>query len=311
MNLLSLTVRDVAMMAENQLREAGVPDYANDARVLLEYALAMSKKDIFLYWTKELDEFHCERYLSLVQRRSGGEPLQYITGVQNFMGIDIAVNENVLIPRQDTETVVDNAKRIIDSTLTKKQVNPEGVHIFERIPGRKNWEVLDLCCGSGAIGIAIAAQCRNVKKVVCTDISPEAVGVARGNSRNAGVEKKMDFHVGNLFGALKKRDRFDMIISNPPYIRSDVIPGLQREVKDHEPLIALDGGEDGLDFYRQIIDEAPRRLSKAGVLVLETGYDQGEAVAEMIKETGAFSLIEILKDLAGNNRAVTAVLSHK
>lgn len=308
---MSLTVREVAAMAENQLREAGVPDYQHDARALLEFALGMSRKDIFMYWTNEIDEFHCDAYLDLAERRGRGEPLQYILGVQNFMGIDISVNENVLIPRQDTEVVVQNAKLIVESVLSKKKVQADSPHIYESLSGRKNWEILDLCCGSGAIGVAMAKLCTNVKKVVCTDISAQAVGVARENSRKAGVEKMMDFHVGDLFGALRKRAKFDMIISNPPYIRTDVIPGLQREVKDHEPLIALDGGADGLDFYRRIVSEAPSRLAKKGVLVMEIGYDQGDAVKSLLEESNAFPMIEIVKDFAGHDRAAIAVCGGK
>lgn len=308
---MSLTVRELIEMAENQLREASVPDLEHDARALMKHAFEMSETDLFMYWTKEIDEFHCDNYLSLVQRRSAGEPLQYIIGVQNFMGIDFEVNENVLIPRQDTETVVENAKNLIDSTLSKKKTDPESEHIYENIPGRKNWTVLDLCCGSGAIGVSLARLCPNTKKVICTDVSPAAVGVARENAIKAGVEKKMDFHVGDLFGALKKRDKFDMVITNPPYIRSEVIQTLQREVKDHEPMIALDGGEDGLDFYRRIIEEAPSRLEKEGILVMEIGHDQAEAVRSLVEASGNFGKTEVLKDLAGNDRTLISIKKKK
>lgn len=308
---MSLTIREILTMAETQLREAEIPDYEHDARALLEYSFAMTRADVFMNWTREMDEFHCDRYLDIVERRGKGEPLQYILGSQSFMGIDIKVNESVLIPRQDTEVVVENAKYIAESKLTKKQIDPESPYIYEKLVGRKNWTVLDLCCGSGAIGIAMAKLCPNVKKVIGTDVSPDALVVARENANRAGVIKKMDFHVGDLFGALKKRAKFDMIISNPPYIRSDVIPTLQREVKDHEPMLALDGGEDGLDFYRRIVSEAPDRLEKQGVLVLEIGHDQGEALVDLIQETGRFAEVQVAKDYAGHDRCVIAVLKSK
>ena len=305
---MSLTLRDLKRMAETQLMEAGVPDYENDAEILMEYCFGLDRTDIFMNRDREIDEFRCDNYLDHVYRRSKREPLQYITGTQCFMGIDFKVTPDVLIPRQDTERVVTNAKVIIESRNNRKTRDLESPYIYEWIEGRRNWKVLDLCCGSGAIGISLAKICGNLKKAVLTDISEKAVSLARVNAIAAGMEKKISVRAGNMFEPLKNREKFDMIISNPPYIPSDVIPTLQPEVKDFEPVGALDGGADGLDYYRQIVSEAPGRLEKEGILILETGHDQGKAVTELINDTGKYQKTEIVKDYGGNDRVVIAVV---
>lgn len=304
---MGLLLRDLLTMAEKQMEDAGVPDFEHDAKALLEYALGFNRTDIFMMWSNEIDDLRVDRYLEVIDRRASGEPLQYITGVQNFMGIEFKVNENVLIPRQDTERLVDNAKLIINMKNTKKTVNPDSPYIYESIMAKKNWKVLDLCTGSGCIGISLAKQCEGIKKVVMTDISPEALMVARENAKNAGVEKKIEIHPGDLYAPIKKKERFDMIISNPPYIRSEVIPTLMREVKDHEPMLALDGGEDGLDFYRRIVEGAPDRLNQEGVLALEIGFDQADDVVALIDATEKFKKTEVIKDYGNNDRIVLAL----
>lgn len=303
-----LRLKDLLAMGENQLEQAKVPDYAHDARALMEFAFNLDRSQMFMKWADDIDDVWCDHYLDIVHRRALGEPLQYITGVQNFMGIDFKVNENVLIPRQDTERLVENARLIVESKTTKKTADPESPYIYEAIAARKNWKILDLCCGSGAIGISMAKLCPNVKKVLCTDISGEALAVAKENAKAAGVEKKTEFASGDMFEALGKRAKFDMIISNPPYIESSIIPTLQREVREYEPMLALDGGEDGLDFYRTIIEQAPGFLDKKGILMLEIGYNQAEQISAMLEETDAFSKTEIVRDYGGNNRVVCALL---
>lgn len=303
-----LRLKDLLAMGENQLEQANVPDYAHDARALMEFAFNLDRSQMFMKWADDIDDVWCDNYLDIVHRRALGEPLQYITGVQNFMGIDFKVNENVLIPRQDTERVVENARLIVESKTTKKTADPESPYIYETVAARKNWKILDLCCGSGAIGISMAKLCPNVKKVLCTDISGEALAVAKENAKAAGVEKKTEFASGDMFEALGKRAKFDMIISNPPYIESSIIPTLQREVREYEPMLALDGGEDGLDFYRTIIEQAPGFLDKKGILMLEIGYNQAEQISAMLEETDAFSKTEIVRDYGGNNRVVCALL---
>ena len=303
-----LRPKDLLAMGENQLEQAGVPDYAHDARALMEFAFELDRSQMFMKWSDDIDDIWCDKYLDIVHRRALGEPLQYITGVQNFMGIDFKVNENVLIPRQDTERVVENARLIVESKTTRKTADPESPYIYEAVAARKNWKLLDLCCGSGAIGISMAKLCPNVKKVLCTDISGEALAVAKENAKAAGVEKKVDFASGDMFDALGKRAKFDMIISNPPYIESSIIPTLQREVREYEPMLALDGGTDGLDFYRTVISKAPEYLDKKGILVLEIGYNQADEIKAMLEDTEAFAKTEIVRDYGGNNRVVCALL---
>ncbi len=303
-----LRLKDLLAMGENQLEQAGVPDYAHDARALMEFAFNLDRSQMFMKWSDDIDDTWCDRYLDIVHRRTLGEPLQYITGVQNFMGIDFRVSENVLIPRQDTERLVENARLIVESKTTRKTADPESPHIYEAVAARKNWRILDLCCGSGAIGISMAKLCPNVKKVLCTDISEAALAVAKENSAAAGTGKKVDFAAGDMFEALGKKAKFDMIISNPPYIESSIIPTLQREVREHEPLLALDGGADGLDFYRTIISQAPGFLDKKGILMLEIGYNQAEQISAMLEETEAFAKTEIVRDYGGNSRVVCALM---
>ena len=304
---MGLTFRELRTMAETQLKDADVPDYENDAEIIMEYCFGMNRTDLFMNKDREIDEDRCNNYLDLVYRRSKREPLQYITGTQCFMGIDFKVTPDVLIPRQDTEKVVTNARVIIESKNTKRNRVLSSPYIYEWMVGRKNWKVLDLCTGSGAIGVSLAKLCPNLKKVVMTDISEKAVSIARTNAALAGVDKKTSFLTGDLFEPLKKKEKFDMIVSNPPYIPSDVIPTLMPEVKDNEPVSALDGGEDGLTYYRRIVSEAPLRLEKEGILVLEIGHDQGPAVQNILEETGNYQKTEIVKDYGGNDRVIIAV----
>ena len=241
-----------------------------------------------------------------MEKRKQRMPLEYIIGYTEFMGLTFSVDENVLIPRQDTETLVEDAMEIIRDNTLRGQSLP--------IRKRRDWEVLDLCCGSGAIGISLASLCPGVNSVICSDISKGALSVARRNASKLGVSKKVDFEEGSLLKPFKgrfKNKRFDMIISNPPYIKTSVIATLQREVRDHEPMMALDGGIGGLDFYKGILEDAAGCLKKDGVLMLEIGHDQREDVCSLITQTERFDHVTALQDLAGRDRIVAAVLRGK
>jgi release factor glutamine methyltransferase len=291
---MSLIIKELLQIGESALSKAGCMDPRIDAELLMMYLLKIDRQQLFLMSPNLLDEKNCEAYFKLLDVRAGGMPVQYITGEQEFMGITFKVNEDVLIPRQDTETLVEEAVRMVKE-LTAQKKAPRG-----------GWQALDLCCGSGAIGISLCKLVKGVK-VTAGDISGRAVDVARENARNAGVAGQMKFVEGDLFNPLRKgigRARFHLILSNPPYIRRDLIPALQRGIVEHEPLIALDGGEDGLDFYRRITAEAPAYLRPEGMLFLETGYDQGEAVCALARATGRFEDITVIKDLAGHDRVV-------
>jgi len=288
---MSLIIKELLQIGETALSKAGCMDPRIDAELIMMFLLKMDKQQLFIKSPALLDEKSCEAYFKLIDIRAGGTPVQYITGEQEFMGIRFKVNENVLIPRQDTETLVEE---IIRFAMDQKK-SPRG-----------GYQILDLCCGSGAIGVSIGKYIRD-SKITATDISSKAIDVAKENAQNAGLLKQMKFLEGDLFAPIRKGiggAKFHIIVSNPPYIRRDVIPTLQREVAEHEPMLALDGGLDGLDFYRRIITEAPDYLRPGGMLFLEIGHDQGRQVSEIAENTDRFEEIEIIKDLPGNDRVV-------
>ena len=296
---MSLLVKEMLTMGEKQLMDSDIADAARDCKILYCYMMDIPFSKIILEYQNMLQDRLCEKYFELIDRRSSGEPVQYIMGSQEFMGLEFIVNENVLIPRQDTETLVEDALEIINTgTLRGEDMDVK----------RKEWDILDLCTGSGAIGVSLA-RIANKVNVTCSDISEGAIKVAKENAQKHGVAKSVKFEQGDLFKPFSKhfrKQKFDMIISNPPYIKSSVIPTLQKEVCEHEPLSALDGGESGLDFYEKIVSGVGSHLRKGGVLLLEIGHDQGEAVSGLLSRNGDFTSIRVLKDLANRDRIVFA-----
>ena len=293
-----MKTRILVKEGEYQLSKAFCMDPKIDAQELYCYLTGLDKVSLFLKAEEEVDPETEEKYMELIRRRAERIPLQHITGVQEFMGYTFRVNPHVLIPRQDTETLVTEAAKTIQSTPREK------LSFFEKLKGRKEWDVLDLCCGSGAVGISLAKICSNVK-VTTTDISAEAVETAEANAEDLRV--KVRFITGDMFEPVKGR-KFDMIVSNPPYIRTNMISILQEEVKDHEPLNALDGGRDGLDFYRTIVEKAADFLKPEGFLLVEIGHDQGEDLRKMLKDSGKYSPAAVIKDLPGRDRVVKCKL---
>ena len=293
-----MKTRILVKEGEYQLSKAFCMDPKIDAQELYCYLTGLDKVSLFLKAEEEVDPETEEKYMELIRRRAERIPLQHITGVQEFMGYTFRVNPHVLIPRQDTETLVTEAAKTIQSTPREK------LSFFEKLKGRKEWDVLDLCCGSGAVGIYLAKICSNVK-VTATDISAEAVETAEANAEDLRV--KVRFLTGDMFDPVKGR-KFDMIVSNPPYIRTNMISILQEEVKDHEPLNALDGGRDGLDFYRTIVERAADFLKPEGFLLVEIGHDQGEDLRKMLKDSGKYSPAVVIKDLPGRDRVVKCKL---
>lgn len=301
---MSLPLKELIKIGENQLAEAGISDAAIDAKELFCYMMHIDRSRLMLRWQDVLQDNQCEEYFDLVARRADHVPLQHITGTQEFMGLPFLVSDQVLIPRQDTETMVEDALGIIKKNWLRNEELP--------VKARGSWHVLDLGCGSGAIGLSIA-KLASEAKVTCSDVSPEALDMAQKNGKALGL-KSVKFVKSDMFAAFTGKmgnKKFDMIISNPPYIRKDVIPTLMPEVKDHEPLLALDGGEDGLVFYRIIVDQAPSFLKKNGVVMVEIGHDQMADVTRLFSESGRFSFITGLKDLAGRDRIVVAVVAPK
>lgn len=237
------------------------------------YLLINSEKEI----TKEIEN----KYKKGINDLKSGKPLQYITNKQEFMGLDFYVDENVLIPQPDTEILVEEVLKKI-----------------EKLNGKTN--VLDICTGSGAIGVSIAKNATNVN-VTMSDISENALKVAQKNAKTNEVLDKCKFIKSNMFENIE--EKYDVIVSNPPYIKSKIIKTLEKEVQN-EPLIALDGGEDGLDFYKIIIQTAYKHLKENGILALEIGYDQKEEVIKLIEESNKYINIYCKKDLAGNDRII-------
>lgn len=299
---MSLPLKELISIGAKQLRDAGVADAEIDAKELYCFMQNMDRTALMLRWQEVLQDNQCEAYFDLIERRASRVPLQHITGRQEFMGLPFEVNDKVLIPRQDTETMVEDALELLDKGTLRRQEYTGGLG--------KGTDVLDLCCGSGAIGISIAKLAKGAH-VTCSDLSKEALEVAQRNARLNDC-KSVKFTESDMFDAFCGRlgkKKFNLIISNPPYIPPSVIEGLEPEVRDHEPMMALDGGEDGLDFYRIIAQQAPEHLKKGGVLMLEIGFDQKDAVKGLLQETGRFEKIIGLTDLTGKDRIIVAILS--
>lgn len=303
---------------------AGLEDAALDARLLLEHFCGIDTNRLLAEPGMPVSDDLRSAFLKGIKRRAAREPLAYIVGEQSFMGLPFIVSEDVLIPEQDTENLVEEALRLIDDGS----------------------RILDLCTGSGCILLSLLHY-TNGCIGVGTDLSEKALEIARRNASAHGLSDQTVWLQGDLFDALdplNKKDNddkdnkreesrddqaeksteseksesgfpgmsytsgYDMIISNPPYIPTSVIDTLQPEVRCAQPRMALDGGGDGLDFYRRIISEAPAHLVVGGRLLLEIGYDQAEAVSDLLREAGYYG-IEILKDYGGNDRIATAVCS--
>lgn len=275
--------RQAYLEGVGRLEKAGIAQAAVDARLLLEYAAGITLLEYTLEPMREMGREQMERYREAIAKREQRIPLQHITGEQEFMGLSFQVNEHVLIPRQDTEVLVEEA--------------------LERLaPGM---QVLDLCTGSGCIGISLEKIGRKQKKsnetneFTASDISPEALQVAAKNIQQN--HSKVVLVKSDLFENLE--GKFDMIVSNPPYIPTEVIQGLEEEVRNHDPVLALDGKGDGLHFYRRIISEGRDHLRDGGWLLFEIGHDQREAVEALMREAG-YREIRGKKDLAGLDRVV-------
>lgn len=271
-----MTYREAIETGTKILQKENIADAKIDAWYLLQMACKIDRNFYYLHEEDELTAEQQSEYESTVHKRAEHVPLQYIIGEQEFMGLKFKVNSNVLIPRQDTETLVEEALRVVE-------------------PGMR---VLDLCTGSGCIIISLA---KNVADISCmgSDISKQALLVAKENAKANEVE--VEWERSDLFENIS--GTFDLIVSNPPYIPTGEIPGLMPEVRDFEPVDALDGKEDGLYFYRIITEKSLEYLTSDGYLYFEIGYDQGEAVSAMMRQCG-YTQVEVIKDLAGNDRVV-------
>ncbi len=264
---------------------AAIQEAETDARLLLEFVCGTDRNTLLAHGDSELTGEQESAYRELLKKRSRHIPLQYLTGVQDFMGLEFAVNEHVLIPRQDTEILAEEALKNLHDGM----------------------QVLDLCTGSGCILISLLNYSNNCEGVGA-DISEEALRTAALNAgRLLGGRANITFVQSDLFENV--RGMFDMIVSNPPYIKSEAIGTLMPEVRDYEPRQALDGGEDGLLFYRRILRESSRYLRKGGMLLFEIGYDQGEEVSGLMEQAG-FLEVRVVRDYGGLDRVVCGTLAH-
>lgn len=271
------TLRELLTDAQGLLRQKGISDADIDARYLLEYVFGISRASYFMQADCQADKEAVTEYKRLIAKRAMHIPLQHITGIQEFMGLKFEVSEDVLIPRQDTELLVEEVLKVCDQK-----------------------SVLDMCSGSGCIIISLAKLCE-VKKAVAVDISDKALTVAKRNAERHGVN--VEFINSDLFNNIN--ESFDIIVSNPPYIPTSDIELLMPEVKGHEPRLALDGMEDGLEFYRRLAAASGKYLNKPGSIYLEIGYDQAEAVKQLLATAGFCDLV-VIKDLSGHDRVVSA-----
>ena len=268
------------LMGMQKLKEAEIGEAQLDARLLLEEVCGTDHNTLLCHGDREVSEAEEEQYRKALEQRAVHVPLQHLLGYQDFMGLRFQVNEHVLIPRQDTEILVEEAMRYLHDGM----------------------RILDLCTGSGCILLSLLHYSNDCEGTG-VDISKEALQVAALNAELLGI--KADFLKSDLYE--KVTGKFDLLVSNPPYIESAVIPTLMEEVREYDPYIALDGGEDGLDFYRRIIGGAQDYLKRGGQILMEIGSGQAQAVSELLREAG-FKEIDVCRDFAGLDRVVSGRL---
>jgi release factor glutamine methyltransferase len=276
-----MTLQQLLKWGRERLSSAGVAEWSLDAWYLLEYADGCTKNEYFLHPDREVSHAKRQLYEELIEKRSLHIPLQHLTGSQEFMGLSFYVNEHVLIPRQDTEILVEKA----------------GKYMMPKM------EILDLCTGSGCILLSILTLYPGLNGTGA-DLSEKALEVAKRNRANLNLEEKARLVHSDLFAQIE--GSFDRILSNPPYIPTKTVDTLMEEVRDHEPRMALDGLEDGLYFYRKIVEQSPAYLKPGGMLFLEIGYDQAAAVTALMEKD--FTGVQVVKDLAGLDRVVYGTL---
>jgi len=257
----------------------------NEAELLLTDITKLSRAELYLNWSRPLLPLEQAKVCAAIVRRLNGEPIDYILGKKEFMGLEFKVNSKVLVPRPETEILT------------------EEVLLLARKFNKKDLKILDVGTGSGCIAVTLAKMIPS-SKISAVDISDKALAVAKENAQRQGA--KIDFMQSDLFSALDlSRGKYDIIISNPPYIRSNDLAGLQVEV-GHEPKIALDGGKDGLDFYRRIVPESVNFLNDGGILALEIGFDQLQSVKDIFARANEFEVIKQAKDYSGHDRVILA-----
>lgn len=275
-----MKIEELLRYGKGKLEKQKVEDASIISRILMQYVLKIDRNKLIINKNDNVDINKENEYKEYIEEIIKGKPVQYITNNQEFMRLNFYVDENVLIPQPDTEILVEEVIKSIDI--------------------KENIEILDMCTGSGCIGISLAKNIENTK-VTLVDISKEAIEIAKKNAIQNGVENKVTFIQSDMFENVK--GKFDIIVSNPPYIKTDIIQTLDKQVQN-EPHIALDGGEDGLDFYKILINEAHKYLKKDGKIFLEIGYDQKQEIESLAKQSKHYKKIETIKDLSQNDRVI-------
>lgn len=275
-----MKIEELLKQGKTKLIKNNIEDASLISRVLLQSILNIDRNEIIKRQLDEVEKGYEEKYKVAIEDILNGKPLQYITNIQEFMRLDFYVDENVLIPQPDTEILVEEVIKIAQKENKEK--------------------ILDICTGSGCIGISLAYYLKK-SNITMSDISEKAIEIAKKNAQANKLIDRTTFIVSNMFENIK--EKFDIIVSNPPYIETDIISTLSKQVQN-EPLMALDGGKDGLIFYRKLINKAPNLLNDNGYLCMEIGYNQKEKVIELAKERKCFKNIKSIKDLSGNDRVI-------
>ncbi|MBI4745993.1 MAG: peptide chain release factor N(5)-glutamine methyltransferase [Deltaproteobacteria bacterium] len=318
------TVLKIIQWTTGYLKGKGIDNPRLDSEALLAYLLKLDRVGLYLNFDRPLSKDELSSFREIVKRRGSREPLQHITGRQEFWSLDFKVTPDVLIPRPETEILVEEAVKVVSGQGSGASENrPEGTVPDLRTKrsgvvesGLSPLRILDLCAGSGCIGISLAHELKN-SVVYAVDTSEAALSIAKENAALNGVNGRVCFLLGDLYMAIKSQEcsksafriphsAFDIIVSNPPYVKTGDIPNIQPEVRDYEPRMAVDGGTDGLDFYRRIVGGASGYLVPGGWLLMEVGEGQGGDVAGMVRETGGFNPALRVNDLAGIERVVKA-----
>ncbi len=278
---MSNSIGDSLREAAQLLETAGVPEARREAGSLLSFVIGKDRTVLISHAEDPLSDRDAARFREAAERRATGEPLQYITGVQDFYGRDFQVTPDVLIPRPETELLVEAALEVLVDSPSPL--------------------ICDVGTGSGCIAVTLLCE-RNDARAVAVDVSQPALEIAARNARRYGVSDRIEFKISDCFDGLNSTT-FDLVVSNPPYVSASALAGLQREVRDHEPLVALSPGADGLSVIRRLLDEGAAFVKQNGHLIMEIGFDQGEAVQHIINPE-LWRLVEIRPDLQGIPRIV-------
>lgn len=281
------TILRILQWAGSYFKDRGIESPRTAAEILLAHALGTDRVHLYMHHDQPLGQTELALFKTLVQRRLQREPVAYIVGHKGFWSVDLNVTPAVLIPRPETERLVEAAVAWLTDQASESAA-----------------DVLDLGTGSGAVVVAIAVEA-GAHRFFASDVSPEAIAIARSNAVTAGVAEHVRFFVGDWLSAVRRWPRFDLIVTNPPYVASAEWSDLQPEIVRYEPRLALDGGEDGLRSYRTIVDAAHRYLKPGGALMMEIGCRQREAIQVLAEQSGAYDTCSCLKDYGGHDRVVT------